>query len=223
MAVLLHRLAIGTVVDAATLEGRGARDFLAVTGMAADSRRLGGKPASAYLGAEETAANSARLGGVIALSYLRVGDTASQLSSARRKAARRVPLSRRHRHRQRIGGWVGRIRHQPNQRCRQPLALVVATVVAPVDGLVGGDCRCRLPGTERDRCVERNTSRPAAGVALPPGSSRSSPGPTRLRSRRRPWALPCWSGEASRRCSARSALRTPDRSSRIHTPFTQPS
>jgi S-layer homology domain len=77
MAAFLHRLAIGTVIDAATLEGRGAREFLAADGVAVDSRRLGGRTASSYLGVAETAADSDRLGGKAASSYIAVGDTAT--------------------------------------------------------------------------------------------------------------------------------------------------
>ena len=189
MAAFLHRLAIGTVVDAATLEGRGARDFLAANGMAADSRRLGGKPALAYLGAGETAANSARLGGVIASSYLGVGDTAS--NSAR------------------LGGklpdeylsadgtatdseLVDGLDASAISRISGAVAAgppVVATVVAPVDGVVAvtavvgyqvpsgtGAWTCSLsagppgsrvviPGTEQ----RGSTSRPAAGSCVATG------------------------------------------------------
>jgi S-layer homology domain len=77
MAAFLHRLAIGTVIDAATLEGRGAREFLAADGVAVDSRRLGGRTASSYLGVAETAEDSNRLGGKAASSYIAVGDTAT--------------------------------------------------------------------------------------------------------------------------------------------------
>ena len=43
--------------------GRGANEFLAADGVAVDSRRLGGRTASSYLGVAETAADSDRLGG----------------------------------------------------------------------------------------------------------------------------------------------------------------